>query len=191
MLFGNPHEFAIFADPVLEWSLGSTVEGLYILCIDGTFLLKRSSLSARAVTVSGESEFWAQRLSRITSGAQTLANGREKELLFFSALVSRGGMDDLPSSIDAQKSRLLKELNEYGLPGVNSSEGVSLTPMETADAGWSVYLFFDDKTNEDLIIYSNLEDSEFVVKELRLPFGRMREILSDLTEKTKVLDGTP
>jgi len=188
MLFGNPHEFAVWADPVLEWSPGSTVEGLYILCIDGVHLIKRSSLSARSVTVSGESGFWLQRLSSINNGEQTSTGGRDADLLFFSALVSRGGLDDLPSSIDAQKPRLLERLKHHGLPGFDSAEGVNLTPMETADAGWSIYLFFDNQTNEDLVVYSNLEDSEFIVRELRLPCGKMREILSDLVEKTKILD---
>lgn len=188
MLFGNPHEFAIWVDPVLEWSPGSTVEGLYILCVDGVYLIKRSSLSARSVTVSGESGFWMQCLSCINDGKQTSADGRDADLLFFSALISRGGVDDLPSSIDAQKHRLLEKLKPHGLPDFDSAEGVNLTPMETADAGWSVYLFFDNQTNEDLVIYSNLEDSEFIVRELRLPSGKMKEILSDLVEKTKFLD---
>lgn len=188
MLFGNPHEFAIWADPVLEWSPGSTVEGLYILCIDGTHLIRRSSLSARSVTISGESDFWMQCLSHINNGEQTSTGGREADALLFSALVSRGGLEDLPISIDAQKHRLIEKLENDGLPDFHSAEGVSLTPMETADAGWSVYLFYDNITNEDLVIYSNLEDPEFIAKELRLPHGRMKEILSSLVAKTKVLD---
>lgn len=188
MLFGNPHEFAIWADPVWEWSQASTVEGLYVLCIDGTFLLKRSTLSAMAVTVSGESDFWARHLHSIENGEQTRTAGRNKDLLLFSAFLSRGGLDYLPPSIDAQKTQLLDELSRYGIPSFDSYEGIDLTPMETGDYGWTVYLFFDEKSNEDVIVYANSKDHQCLAQELRLPSGRVKEILAQLVTETKVLD---
>ena len=188
MLFGNPHEFAIWADPVWEWSQASTVEGLYVLCIDGTFLLKRSTLSAMVVTVSGESDFWARHLHSIENGEQTRTAGRNKNLLLFSALISRGGLDYLPRSIETQKTQLLDELSRYGIPSFDSYEGIDLTPMETGDYGWAVYLFFDEKSNEDVIVYANFEDPRYNAQELRLPSGRVKEILAQLVTETKVLD---
>ena len=60
--------------------------------------------------------------------------------------------------------------------------------METGDYGWFVYLFFDEKSNEDVIVYANFEDPHYEARELRLPSGRVKEILAQLVPETKVLD---
>ena len=165
MLIGNPHEFAIWLEPVREWTIQSTVEGLFILCIDGVFLIKKPTLNARAVTLSGESEFWTERLVWMDNGKQTETRGRKKEELFASA-----------------------EKYWYGAAEYENSviDGVDLTPMETADSFWKVYLFLDSDTHEDVIVYSNFDEGS--VMELRLPASRIRVILLEFIEQTKIFD---
>ncbi len=166
MLIGNPHEFAIWLDPVNAWTVQSTVEGLFILCIDGTFLINQPTLSARAVTLSGESEFWAERLRWINECERMDTRGRSKEELFFAADEPRYGEDD---SIQ--------------------EEGVELTPMETMDSRWKVFLFFDAGTNEDVVVYRNAGDKENItLYEFRLPYGRIQSIIEDFVEQTKIFD---
>jgi len=153
MLVGNPHEFAIWLDPVKEWTVQSTVEGLFILCVDGVFLVKRSSLSARAVTLSGESEFWMERLRRIDDDKQTETRGRNKEELFEAAV-------NIIYSEDG---------------AISLSEGIELTPQETKDSYWHVYLFRNSATNEDVVVYSHDEDETIrAMAWLALPSRRSR-----------------
>lgn len=166
MIIGNPHEFAIWLDPVKEWTIQSTVEGLFILCIDGVFLIKKSTLSARAVTLSGESEFWAECLYSIEKGGQTDTHGRSKEELFVTANEPRYGEDGILSTLD----------------------GIDLTPMETLDSYWKVFLFADMSTSEDVVVYGNLDDEKYTVHELRLPSGRVRAIIESFIEQTKIFD---
>lgn len=166
MLIGNPHEFAIWLDPVKDWTIQSTVEGLFALCIDGMFLVKQSTLSARAVTLSGESDFWAERLRWISECGHIDTRGRSKDELFIAANEPRYGEDD-------------------SIP----MEGVDLTPMETLDSHWKVFLFFDASTNEDVVVYGNTDDEEnIMLYELRLPYGRIQSIIEDFVEQTKIFD---
>lgn len=169
MIIGNPHEFAIWLDVVPEWSMHTTAEGLYALCIDGVFLLNSKTLSAKAVTLDGESKYWADILRRIDNGGQSQTNGRSKEELFYVGYAPIYGDGDKEVDI--------------------SAEGIDLTPMEVGDNGWRVYLFRDDSSNEDVLIYKRfIDDSNGVLYESRFSQGRIRKVIEAIASKAAIFD---
>lgn len=166
MIIGDPHEFALWLDSVEAWNSTSFTEGLYALCIDGRILLNRSKLSARAVTLSGESEHWKRVIESIDGGGQSKTDGRDSETLFLIANEAWYGE------------------SEVSMP----CEGILLSSMDTLDEDWRAYLFVDEVARQDVIVYRYWSENNSELYEFRLPHGRIKETVQKFINTTKVFD---
>ncbi|WP_123295720.1 Imm42 family immunity protein [Comamonas sp. BIGb0124] len=167
MIIGDPFELALWIDAHQSWHSGPFVDGLFILCVDGHYLLNRKSTSIRAVTLSNEQYWWTERLDRIRALPAFDASKFTPEDLFISA--------DYPL-YEATYQFNGKRLPTQARP-LDQIPSVHLTPTETLDNDWKVYLFKDDILLKDIVIYAYRDGQDIEVHRREYSYGRIGEII--------------
>lgn len=171
MVVGDPFEFAVWFDIVPSWKFSSSVEGLYILCIDGNYLIKKKSIYVHSVIISGDGLWWSEISERIQELQGFDTSNYSNELLFMSADYPIYGFDYRLANEEYKNEALLEQI-----------PNVDLTPMEVLDNGWKLYFFSDSINMKDVIIYAHTDEGVADVQRKEFDFRYIAKVVKEISE---------